>query len=114
MPTTSSTRNAKSRVEVCGNTASRWARCAPLQSFKRLLVQPHLALVGLQLTAQRTQQRAFARAIGAQHAEHFARQQVEGDIRQHGLVDRDGSATSSTRSIRRAPATTDKEKTARQ
>ena len=42
--------------------------------LERLLIQPDLALIRLQLPAQRPKQGTFAGAIGAQHAQHFARQ----------------------------------------
>ena len=51
---------------------------------QRAPVQGHAAGGGLQLATEGTEQRALAGPVGAEHAEHLARLQVQVDIGQHG------------------------------
>jgi len=51
-----------------------------------LLIQPDLPARWRQLPAQCRQQGAFARAIGAEHAQDFPRPYIKGDIRQHDFL----------------------------
>ncbi|MCY1548340.1 hypothetical protein D9M68_844440 [compost metagenome] len=50
------------------------------------VIQPDLPLGRAQLAAQPRQKGTFARTVGPEHAEHFARVELEIDVRQYRLA----------------------------